>query len=478
MKGASFHVSEAMFGADRLTAMDRSPERSDRIQAVTEAWQAQTLNTVLWLTLLVGFLRVWMVTFQWPKPFSPWMRLSTAVLYLGTVAIAVGHRAKTRHRVWAFLLILYAVAALQLYRAGMAGSGRITLVAIPLYALLFAGYRSGWTALFLAAILYSAFIGLWAWVPAGEHLEIRENPADPDFWIMQGILLLGAAVLLLVLLSRFWALHIRAVREQRRLEEEITRASEEERRRLGSELHDGLCQQLTAALLQCVALENQQAVADGRTVGVGPPPLPGQPLQNQSSAAPPTSPLCVLRQLLEDAIGTAHEVARGLCPLDLGADSLGPALERLVRRTQEAAGLECEYQEQGATSIGDQQTALHLYRIAQEAVGNAAKHGHTRRILIALHGTPDSLILQVEDDGCGIPAVQSKSGGMGMNIMAYRARILGGTLGVEAVPGGGTRIVCRVPRGRQGDGGQRRGAGPQDDSRSSSTLQENDPHAQ
>lgn len=453
--------------------MDRSPEPSDRIQAVTEAWRTQALNAVLWLGLIVSFPRVLMVMLQWPEPFSPFMHLSAVGLYMGAAVIAVCRGAKTQHRAWALLLILYAVAALQLYRAGMAGSGRITLVAIPLYALLFAGCRSGWLALIVGAVLYCAFIGLWAWVPAGEHLEVRENPADPDFWIMQGVLLWGAAVLMLVLLRRFLALHARTVREQRRLEAEITRVSEEERRRLGSELHDGLCQQLTAALLQCVALENQQTL-DRRTVGVSPPVSPGQaienrqaavpgpavgasppvlpcqPLQNHPPAAPsPTSPLGALRQLLEDSIGTAYEVARGLCPLQLGADSLGPALERLAKQTQEAATVECGFLDEGDTSIDDQQTALHLYRIAQEAVANAVKHARPRRIAVRLGGAADSLLLQVEDDGCGMPAVPSKSAGMGMNIMAYRAGVLGGTLDVDVVPSGGTRIVCRVPRGRQ-----------------------------
>lgn len=458
--------------------MDSSPHPSPRIEAVTEAWRAPALNAVLWLGLVVSLPRVLMVTLQWPEPFSPFMRLATVVLYLGVAVIAVGRRAKTQHRVWALLLILYALAALQLYRAGMAGAGRITLVAIPLYALLFAGFRSGWLALILGTLLYSAFIGLWAWVPAGEHLEVRENPADPAFWIMQGIVLLGAAVLLLVLLSRFLALHTRAVREQRRLEAEITRASEEERRRLGSELHDGLCQQLTAALLQCVALENRLAV-DRPAVGVRPPVSPGQALENlQPAAPPPTSRLGGLRQLLEDAIGTAYEVARGLCPLDLGADSLHRALECLARRTREVAGVECEFRDEGDTSIDDEQTALHLYRIAQEAVANAVKHARPRRIVVTLGGAPDSLLLQIEDDGCGMPAVPSKSGGMGMNIMAYRAGILGGTLAAEQAPGGGTRIVCRVPRGSKGDEGQRRGDGSQQKSRPSSARQEDDAHGQ
>lgn len=487
-----------------MTAMDSNPDPSRSMEAVIETWRAQSLDAVLWVTLAVAFPAVFLATINWPAPFSPPMRVSGIVLYLCVAGIAGVRRADTQWRAWAFFFLVYVVAALQLYRAGMAGTGRIGLMSIPLYALLLAGVRSGWVALVLSVFLYSAFVGALAWGPLAEGLEVHENPTEPGYWILQGIMVLVCMLPLLLLLSRFRTLHVQAVvaerrtaaqireeivmrtaayealeradREHRRLEGEITRVSEEERRRLGSELHDGLCQQLTAALLQCVALENRPAVA-GPAVGVSPPLSPSQPLQKHPPAAPPpASPLGALRQLLEDSIGTAYDVARGLCPFDLGADSLGPALERLAKLTWEATGVECEFQDEGDTSINDQQTALHLYRITQEAVVNAVKHARPRRIVVRLSGAPDRLLLQVEDDGCGMPAVPSQSAGMGMNIMAYRAGVLGGTLGVEAVPGGGTRIVCRVPRGPKGDRGQRRGDGPQTELRASSRLPEDDPH--
>ena len=438
------------------------------MDAVTETWRAQSLNAVLWIALVVAFPAVLMATTGWPTPFSPPMRVSAMLLYLFVAATAVLRRVGTPWRAWAFLLILYVMAALQLYRAGMAGNGRIVLLAIPLYALLLAGLRSGWVALVLGTLLYGAFIGLSAWGPLAEHLEVRENPPEPGYWIVQGVLLLGGAVPLLVLLSRFRVLHIRAVeaeyrtsaqfrgeivkrtaayealdraaREHRRLEEEITRAGEEERRRLGSELHDGLCQQLTAALLQCVAIENQHS----------------------SMQPPAANPVRALRCLLEDSIGVAYDVARGLCPLDLGADSLGSALESLAKRTRAAADVECEFQNEEETSMSDEQTSLHLYRIAQEAIANALKHARPQRIVVTLRGTPTLLLLQIEDDGCGMPLIPGRSGGMGLNVMAYRAGILGGKLAVEPVSGGGTRIVCRVPRVPSGAGALHRDGGPQD----------------
>ena len=433
-----------------LAAMDNNGTNS--LQAATEAWRAQSLQALLALGLVVSFPRLLMIAWEWPTPFSPLTRILTLVLYLAAAALALGRRVRAPWRAWAFLCVLYAAAAFQLAWAGMAGSGRITLVSIPLYALLLVGLRSGWVALALGTLVYGGFVVAFAWGWTGEPLYVHQNPADPRYWTMQGVVLLGVAVLMLVLLSRFLGLHARAVeaerrvservreeavmrtaayealeratREQRRLEEQIARTSEDERRRLGSELHDGLCQQLTAALLRCVAMENQQAAE-----------LPAAPL-----------PLRELRVLLEDSIGTAYEVARGLCPLDVGPDSLGTALEGLARQTRDAAGVACEFREGGDVSVRDQATALHLYRIAQEAVANAARHAHPRRIVITLSGDSECLLLQVEDDGIGMPARQGKSGGMGTHIMAYRAGVLGGTLAVERVPGGGTRIVCRVPR--------------------------------
>jgi len=473
---------EDLLQRTKLTAMNTGPDPSRPVEAVTETWRAQSLNAVLWVTLVLAFPAVLMAMLQWPASFSPPMRIFAIVLYLFLVGVAVCHRAKTAWRAWAVFLSMYVLAAIQLHRAGMAGDGRIALVAIPLYALLLAGFRSAWVALVLGVLLYAAFLGLLAWGPLAERMEVQLNPVEPGYWIFQGILLLAAVVPLLVLLQRFRALHVQAVeaesktlariryeivnrnaaygaleqaaRDRRRLEDQITRASELERRRLGSELHDGLCQQLTAALLQCVAIENRQ------------------------SAEPPQAASAVrtLRGLLEDSIGVAYEVARGLCPLDVGADSLGSALERLAQRTREATGLECEFRDEGDSSIGDQQTALHLYRIAQEAVANAARHARPRRIVIRLGGAADSLLLQVEDDGCGMPATADRSDVMGMNIMAYRAASLGGQLDVERRPSGGTRIVCRVPRRVVGNGGPRQDDGLQNGLRPFPVPQEDDSH--
>jgi signal transduction histidine kinase len=97
--------------------------------------------------------------------------------------------------------------------------------------------------------------------------------------------------------------------------------------------------------------------------------------------------------------------------------------------------------------VPDHAVAIHLYRIAQEAVSNAVKHGQARRIEIGLTAKGRSMTLAVKDNGRGIPRKLPKLKGMGLRIMNYRAEVIGGTLRVEPVPGGGTRVLCTVTEG-------------------------------
>jgi two-component system CheB/CheR fusion protein len=97
--------------------------------------------------------------------------------------------------------------------------------------------------------------------------------------------------------------------------------------------------------------------------------------------------------------------------------------------------------------VSDHTVAIHLYRIAQEAVSNALKHGQARRIEIGLTAKGRSLTLSVSDNGAGIPRQPPRQKGMGLRIMRYRAEVIGGAFKVEPHPGGGTRLVCTVAEG-------------------------------
>jgi two-component system CheB/CheR fusion protein len=224
--------------------------------------------------------------------------------------------------------------------------------------------------------------------------------------------------------------------ERHRLEREIAAIGDEERRRLGRDLHDGVCQELTAALLRWQTL--RRSLKDGVPV----------------SAAESER----LTSLLTEAMDEAHDIALGLCPVEPEPDALAPALRALARRTQETAGVHCDFLATGDVRVPDSEMARHLYRIAQEALSNALRHARAGRIAVELRGSAGEVAFQVEDDGVGLPP-DGGGGGMGLRTMADRAQVLGGRLTVAAAPGGGTRVGCRVPRpaplpaapGRSGD---------------------------
>jgi signal transduction histidine kinase len=210
--------------------------------------------------------------------------------------------------------------------------------------------------------------------------------------------------------------------ERQRLEREIAIVGDGERRRLGQELHDGVCQQVTAALLRCQALERR---------------LERGGVLSDADFAP-------LSSLLADTIDDAHNVARGLCPLEPHPDALAPALRAVTRRMQEVAAVRCEFRAVGDVRVPDPEAAQHLYRIAQEALSNAVQHAKPSRITVELRRDNGELTLQVEDDGVGMPAALP-AGGMGLRTMAYRARIINGELTVDPALGSGTRVICRMP---------------------------------
>jgi len=214
----------------------------------------------------------------------------------------------------------------------------------------------------------------------------------------------------------------REIDERQRLERELARIGDEDRRRFGQDMHDGVCQQLTGAMLRCQALERRLTRGDL---------LPAEDLH-------------ALSTLLEEAIDEAHNVAQGLQPLEPEPGALVRALRKLAKRTQATGTLHCRFVATGETEMPDPTLAQHLYRIAQEAVSNAVRHAGADQITISLQGGADAVVLQVEDDGIGLPEALP-TGGMGMRTMAFRAQIMDGTLTVEPAPNGGLRVVCRAP---------------------------------
>jgi signal transduction histidine kinase len=121
------------------------------------------------------------------------------------------------------------------------------------------------------------------------------------------------------------------------------------------------------------------------------------------------------------------------------------ALEHLALEVEDLFGINCRFECVEPVLIYEDAVATHLYHIAQEAVNNAMKHGRARQILIRLGFDEGKITLRIEDNGLGIPDDRAKGQGMGLHIMNYRAKVVGGALEICRLPEGGTAVACSVP---------------------------------
>ncbi|MGA2663134.1 MAG: PAS domain-containing protein [Verrucomicrobiota bacterium] len=213
------------------------------------------------------------------------------------------------------------------------------------------------------------------------------------------------------------------VTERSRLQRQILEISDREQARIGQDIHDGLCQQLIGMAFQLNALEQSL----------------------RSEARPEAARAQKMCALLDEAITESRRVCRGLYPVRLSTQGLLPALEELSAAAAEKYGIECSCEPDGKPPPCDVATATHLYRIAQEAVNNALKHSGARHIRIHLSRVEGGIVLEVRDDGRGLGPSPARHSGMGLHIMDYRARLIGGSLQLESGPNG-TVVTCRVPQ--------------------------------
>jgi len=206
-----------------------------------------------------------------------------------------------------------------------------------------------------------------------------------------------------------------------RLERELLNISEREQRRVGHDIHDSLCQHLTGTALAGQVLS--------------------ETLKAQGS--PHAAKAARVVELIEDGITLSRNLAKGLDSVTLSTDGLMEALEDFANSTSDLFKISCRF-ECPLPVLVDADTAIHLYRIAQEAVSNSVKHGHAKNILVRLETSESGKMLHVTDDGKGIPArVNGK--GMGLRIMAYRAELIGAQLNVRRQDGAGTIVTCLLP---------------------------------
>ena len=217
---------------------------------------------------------------------------------------------------------------------------------------------------------------------------------------------------------------IRDITERRRLEQEILQISDQERRRIGQDLHDGLGQMLTG-----IGLISQNLARKLKANG-----MPG------------ADEVTEITDLIREADQFARALAKGLVPVELEANGLTAALQRLTENAERLFAITCTFEEVGAVPLHDSNAAIHLYRIAQEAVSNAVKHGKASHVRVSLALGDEQVRLHVQDDGIGFPEELPKERGMGVRIMQYRARIIGATLEIWRDPAGGTVLTCTQPR--------------------------------
>jgi signal transduction histidine kinase len=213
----------------------------------------------------------------------------------------------------------------------------------------------------------------------------------------------------------------RDVSARRWLERRLLTISDDEQQRIGADLHDGLGQQLTGLSCLAAALRDRLKAM-----------LPAE--ADQAG---------MIAQLANEAVAQSRALARGLCPVQLENAGLVLALEEMAGQVRTLHGVECRFEVKGPAPQCDHLTALHLYRITQEAVHNAVRHGKARHIRISLVSRARQHRLRIADDGHGfaLPAHGRAPGG-GLRLMGYRATVIGGSVDVDSKPGGGTRITC------------------------------------
>jgi len=212
----------------------------------------------------------------------------------------------------------------------------------------------------------------------------------------------------------------RDITERKRHEQEILAVSEHEQRRIGQDLHDDLCQRLAGIRLMADVLQRDLL----------------------AKAKPEAEQAGMIAARIRDAIANTKNIARGLSPVALESNGLMDALQELAENSAKLFQITCEFRFEECVLVDDNTVAMHLYRIAQEAVTNAVKHGGAKEIVIHLAESEDKCILTITDDGRGLPETFAKNQGTGLHIMKYRAATIGASLDVCRAGGRGICVSC------------------------------------
>jgi PAS domain S-box-containing protein len=207
---------------------------------------------------------------------------------------------------------------------------------------------------------------------------------------------------------------------RKHLEHQVLEISSREQRRIGQDLHDVLGQNLTGLALLNRILAQKLAEKD----------------------IPEAEDAARVGEMIKQSIAQARALSRGLCPIDQKAEGLMTALQALAGNVTEFYGISCLFEADSPVLVPDMAAAMHLYHIAQEAINNAVKHGKADQIRLRLVDEGDGFTLSIRDNGTGIPEPLGPAKGIGLNIMQYRAGMIGGVLEMKRHPEGGTVVTC------------------------------------
>lgn len=218
------------------------------------------------------------------------------------------------------------------------------------------------------------------------------------------------------------AMHIRMLEERRQLEHDIVSVSEHEQQRIGQDLHDGLCQQLAA--IGCAA----RALADDL----------------HELGLPAAQDASHIEDSIRQSVMEVRNLARGIFPVNVDSVGLMSALRELAQTTTRLTGITVHLIGSDEARVDKPEVAMHLYRIAQEALANAVRHGGVKEVFVSFSASDSDFELRVEDNGSGMRPDDAQRGGMGLRTMRYRAQALGADLIIDSRTGGGTVVCCKT----------------------------------
>jgi len=318
------------------------------------------------------------------------------------------------------LALLFAISWLDL-----ATGHQVSLVLFYTAPILFAVWLCDNKSVFVIAGLAGV---LWSW--ADLALGHSYSNADVQAWEIAirfaFFFLVGLAGIAMRERQSASSARIELLEHTQKLEKQIIEVSEYEQQRIGRDLHDGLCQFLAA--IGCAATSLKMDLEEKR-------------LRELASKAGE------IENLLGESVKQARDLSHGLIPVQLNDAGLPAALQELAASTNRLSPVQCTFECASDSLAEHNGKAAHLYRIAQEAINNATKHGKANKIDIRLSANRNATSLSIADDGIGFSANSNATNGVGISIMRYRANLMAGEFAIESGDRGGTVVSCTVPTG-------------------------------